>query len=363
VSGPPEERGWQYGRQAASRIEVSIDAYREIFAHYTGWDWQAVQSHARQYAPLIRSYRPHHIDEMRGIAMGAGVKPADILALNVRTEIINTGFARSAMECTAFVSRTADTKATRILIGQNWDWKPAVRDSLVVLEVEPDSGPRFVTVVEAGLLAKTGMNADGIGLVTNALVTDLDVSEGHVPYHTMLRAILESSTFTDAVQAVTGHPAASAGNYLIAHRDGRSVNLEALPWTQAQFFKNAITSRSYVHTNHFLSTSHGFTDIGLEKSPDSPIRLGRMQGHLETSPSPPTLEEMKTALSDHYNYPYSVCCHADPSRPAAEQYATLASVIMDLSTATLWLANGNPCQADYTPHDYSDWLGGVTHYS
>ena len=35
-----------------------------------------------------------------------------------------------------------------------------------------DDGPDFVTVVEAGLLAKTGMNSSGIGLATNALVTD-----------------------------------------------------------------------------------------------------------------------------------------------------------------------------------------------
>jgi hypothetical protein len=36
--------------------------------------------------------------------------------------------------------------------------------TLVVLEVRQPDGPNFVTVVEAGLLAKTGMNAAGLGL-------------------------------------------------------------------------------------------------------------------------------------------------------------------------------------------------------
>jgi isopenicillin-N N-acyltransferase-like protein len=57
-----------------------------------------------------------------------------------------------------------------------------------VLEVRQDEGPDFVTVVEAGLLAKTGMNAAGLGLVTNALVTDADVGEPGLPYHVLLRA-------------------------------------------------------------------------------------------------------------------------------------------------------------------------------
>ena len=40
--------------------------------------------------------------------------------------------------------------------------------NFLVLEVQRDDGPDFVTVVEAGLLAKTGFNSSGIGLVVKA---------------------------------------------------------------------------------------------------------------------------------------------------------------------------------------------------
>ena len=39
AQGPPLERGYQYGQQAASRIQRNIEIYRELFAHYAGWDW------------------------------------------------------------------------------------------------------------------------------------------------------------------------------------------------------------------------------------------------------------------------------------------------------------------------------------
>ena len=55
-------------------------------------------------------------------------------------------------------------------------------------------------MVEAGLLAKTGMNAAGLGLVTNALVTDADVGEPGLPYHVLLRAVLDCGTVTEALR-------------------------------------------------------------------------------------------------------------------------------------------------------------------
>jgi len=38
VEGGPHERGRQYGEQARERVALSVEAYREVFAHYAGWD-------------------------------------------------------------------------------------------------------------------------------------------------------------------------------------------------------------------------------------------------------------------------------------------------------------------------------------
>ena len=171
VSGDPYERGRQYGAQAEKRIRRSLAMYDRIFESYAGWDWATVTEHAQDYVPAIESYRGHLLEEMRGIADGADLVWEDVLALNVRTEVMFAAVARAAArECTALVALPQSTTAGHTLLAQNWDWKPEAADNLVVLEARPDSGPSFVTVVEAGLLAKTGLNSAGIGLVTSALV-------------------------------------------------------------------------------------------------------------------------------------------------------------------------------------------------
>ena len=110
-----------------------------------------------------------------------------MLAINVRTEVMFAAKARQVAsdarrvgECSAFAVTPERSADGHTLIGQNWDWLLHAADTCVVLEVQQDEGPDFVTVVEAGLLAKTGMNSSGIGLVTNALVSDADRGEaGH----------------------------------------------------------------------------------------------------------------------------------------------------------------------------------------
>jgi isopenicillin-N N-acyltransferase-like protein len=66
------------------------------------------------YAPLIHSTFPHYESEMRGIAHGAGVDYEDILALNVRTELV---FGTFMDGCTALSWRTHELN----VVCQNWD--------------------------------------------------------------------------------------------------------------------------------------------------------------------------------------------------------------------------------------------------
>ena len=166
-----------------------------------------------------------------------------MLAINVRTEVMFAAKARQAAGqqrapdgCTAFAVVPAPGADGSTLIGQNWDWLPHSSETVVVLEARQDEGPDFVTVVEAGLLAKTGMNSSGLGLVTNALVTDADTGAPGIPYHLALRAILDCETVSDALAALQSGERSSAANYLIAHRDGSAVDVEAAPGDFSQLY-------------------------------------------------------------------------------------------------------------------------------
>ena len=363
VEGGSYQRGRQYGQQAAAQVHLSVQAYRQVFAHFAGWDWPTVRSEAARFEEPIAAFRPAYLEEMRGIADGAGLDPIDVLAVNVRTEVMYSARARQApigqtpAECTAFACVPAPAQPAAApgqpgaapaqpgatIIGQNWDWLLHSAQTLVVLEVRQDDAPDFVTVVEAGLLAKTGMNAAGLGLVTNAMVTDADLGEPGLPYHVLLRAILDSTTVAEALRVLAAGPRSSSANYLIAHASGAAVNIEAAPGDFTRLYPLYPEDGVLWHTNHFLAPETGPTDLALWAMHSTVVRLQR----LRAATTARSLDDFRAVLADHADYPYSVCAHPDPAEHPCEQGATIASVLMDLTARQIWLAAGNPCQTPY----------------
>ena len=365
VEGSSYQRGRQYGRQAATRVRLSVQAYQQTFAHYAGWDWPTVRREAARFEAPIGTVMPAYLEELRGIADGAGLDLADVLAINVRTEVMYAAKARQAprtgtqppvpqppapqppAECSAFACVPAPGQNDPVLIGQNWDWLLHSAQTLVVLEVRQDEGPDFVTVVEAGLLAKTGMNAAGLGLVTNALVTDADVGEPGLPYHVLLRAVLDCTTVTDALEVLQAGPRSSSANYLIAQAGGAALDIEAAPGDFTRLYPVYPEDGVLRHTNHFLAPHISPADLALWAMPSSVVRLQR----LRAAAAARTLDDFGVVLADHADYPHSICAHPDPAAHPCEQGATIASVLMDLTTRRIWLAAGNPCQVPFEQLD------------
>lgn len=66
---------------------------------------------------MIRRKWPAYLEEMRGIAEGAGVELADVLAFNVRTEI---AFGLFSDGCTMLAWHSTQPSGSAF-IAQNWD--------------------------------------------------------------------------------------------------------------------------------------------------------------------------------------------------------------------------------------------------
>lgn len=364
VKGDALERGRQYGSQARDRVQTSLHAYERTFAHYSGWDWKRVKQQSLAYVPSIEAAYPSYLDEMRGIAAGAGAEFEDILALNLRTEVMFAAQARAATagvsavpaECSSFCVLPDASATGHVLVGENWDWLTHCFDTVVVLEVEQQGAPNFVTVVEAGLLAKAGMNSSGVGVTTNALVTDRDRGEPGIPYHVCLRAFYDAETLTEAIVSVQKWPRSSSGNYLLAHRDGVGIDVESAPGDFSRLSYLNPRDGVLVHTNHFVALPRGVVDVSQWAMPDTLVRYQRLARALGTAPRPVTVDYLQKALTDHADYPFGVCCHPDAREHPCEQGATVMSIIMDPYDSVLWLADGNPCSTPYRRIDYTDLL-------
>jgi isopenicillin-N N-acyltransferase-like protein len=360
ASGGPRERGRCYGTAARGRVHRSIELYDAVFRHYTGLAWAEVRDRAGAFAEWFDDTDVQLLPELEGIAEGAGVDAEDVLALNVRTEVmfgLDTRAARAAAkECTAVGAGPARTADGRVLVAQNWDWKPAARETCVLLAMRPAGRPAFVTLVEAGLLAKAGMNDAGLAVATNALTSSRDRGAPGVPYHAILRRMLTSATHEEAVAEVTQRRRSSSANYLLGSRRGGIIDLEVGPGGRDTVW--TAPGDLVCHANHFVRPDRPFKDLALLDGPESRRRQDSAERSLTAWPI--DVASVERALRAHAGPDRgegSVCAHGDASEPPEADYATIAGIVMDPDAATMHVTHGNPCEAPFEPHLLDELLG------
>ena len=368
VSGGPFERGEQYGSLARTQVLHARNGYERSFAS-KGITWDSAVRQAQTHAEPIQRFFPGILDEMRGIAQGAGLPFEDILAMNCRTEILWKATVRAHAgatqpadtqrgfgECSSFAVAPTHTALGHTLVGQNWDWLVHGFESVVLLEVEREDGPNYVTIVEAGLLAKTLMNEHGIALAVNTLVTSADGSAPGLPFHVLLRALADCERVFDAVELLATHPRASSGNYVLGAADGAILNIETGPGDARNINVQAAEHGKTFHTNHFLGAVEGGFDLAPVAMSDSYVRLSRLRELVGANAQAVTIGALDHALRDHTDAPGSICCHPDGRSDPAARWATVMSVVMDPEKRVLHLSEGNPCQVPRRALDYSHLL-------
>jgi isopenicillin-N N-acyltransferase-like protein len=355
VAGSPRQRGEQYGRQSAERIRRSLDGYRVAY-WASGIRWAAARERAAAFIAPIERFDARQLAELEGIAAGSGVDLIDVVALNIRTEVINSAQVLAErvplrpLECTALAGRRADGST---VVAQNWDYFEHCRETLVVLAAEPDDAPAFVTLVEAGLLAKIGMNACGLALVTNGLATEDDDGAPGVPYHVLVRALIEAESL-DAARAMLrrAERRAASGNYLIATADGAIADIEAWSGTEAPLSEvPPDDDGTVVHTNHCLVVPPDRAGAPFELTPTSASRLARARQLVREHAGPLEPEDLQRMLADHVGAPDGICTHADRRRPLLDRAPTCASLVMAPSERLMLLADGPPCETPYRALD------------
>ena len=342
-NGTPMERGLEFGRCQARRVARTIEAYRWLFQEVYLLSLDEIRSMGHDVAVQLSRRWPHFSEEIEGIARGSGQSMEELCAINARTEILA---GRQWPECSvvAIVPQIAEEP---VLLGQNWDWYSASRDSLVAWKVYTGGHEWFMTITEAGILAKFGFNSHGVGCCLNMLETTADGGPSKVPVHLLLRLVLEKCRSVSDAAATLTSQCTSASSAITVAQDG--PNREAVCYELSPGGAKALKADSrgvLLHTNHFLSPPLSGPDTALE-SQGSRERLRELAAWSSAVTSPVGLEDLKSVFRSHHCSPMGICKHPGPARTEEDQIETLASVLMDLSARRMLVADGLPCETEY----------------
>jgi isopenicillin-N N-acyltransferase-like protein len=366
VSGAPHERGRAYGEAAREEIAGSLAYYEEAFAESSGLDWPQVLDRARTWRGVIQDTAPHLLEEMDGIADGAGVAPDDILALNARGEIVRssdssfTQMPEQVDGCSSYALLPEATGDRHTYCGQNWDWRVGTEPTTVVVRVVQPPKPTVIMQVEAGQVGRHGVNSAGIALNANGLDGRFGTPPG-LPQPLLRRLILDSATMHDALKVPFSVRQHIATNLVFTHRDGFAIDLETTPVTHQWGYP---TAGILVHGNHYqYGVPAPLTGTYQVSSPDSlyrvPIIEKGLQGVRTATGSEAVRKVITETMSDHFGYPDSVCAHPNPASKPVLQYKTTMNSVIDLTAGEYRVLNGNPCEGEYqlVPWDLYDGPG------
>ena len=347
LTGSPHERGIHYGRQAAPEITRCVGHY-SAQAAALGLDPQRLAQIVREYLPVLETFDPRQVEEMRGIAAGAEVGFEQIVLVNARTELLQfvrrpalleSLQAREPDGCTGVVVRPDATRDKQLIHAHNWDWKYEALESCVILRIRAEDGPDILTFTEAGALARFGFNARGICITANGLDCDRDYRRAGVPLALIRRKVLEQSQLALALRTGYCTPKSGSNNIIISHAaSGLVFDFECAP---DETFMVEPRNGVLVHSNHWLSpvALTKLQERGLADAPSSLYREVRAREALTAKAGDVTVDDVLEVMLDDFETPWSICYPPRASSPTdPSTYATVATLIMRPSLGEMRVA-------------------------
>ncbi len=264
VSGTSYEMGYQHGTQACDLVH----RYLLWIEKLTGKSRDLLFRNAMAFLPMMQALSPSLVEEVRGLADGAGISFEEAVLCQARAEAARVHEGG----CTAFAVTGAATADGQTLAGQNQDLEPEYADVAILLHAKPTDGrPRALIFTFAGQLGYSGMNEHGLAHFANALYGP--AWELGLPHYVLVRVMLEKRTAAECVELLREHRACSPANKVLCDGQGGIADVEIRPEGISIFSDDNPDWR--IHANHYLTPEFAAHETG--QLPDSSARLVRMR--------------------------------------------------------------------------------------
>ncbi len=300
----------------------------------SGLTRKGLMEKAMSYLPYVQRFDPSMVEEMQGIAEGAGLPFEDVLFLQVRTHLMRPPDGG----CTAFAVEESAAKKGIPLAGQNWDWDPDLDGVCLILKRYPENKPSFMCFTQPGLIAYIGLSSEGIAACLNLLLAP-GYSYG-VPTYCILRSLFEQRDMEGCREAVERARIAMSQNILVLTPQGALDFEIAVKGTSVL---RSSDSGVLTHTNHFLDPRLAAEDELVDELPDTKARYSRINELIARLDGKSDAEALKRILEDHDGYPRSICRHRSED-PKYGYMGTVCSIILEPTERRMHISRGNPCE-------------------
>ena len=336
TAGSPYDLGYQHGRQAAEQVQATFHR----FCNYEVGDAATREALTAVIEATVAKRRPEALEEIRGIAAGAGMNYAQIRDLNFSGELWSETFLDPPRRACTLVGLAQTPHGE--LIGKSLDVTEGDEAYVLAQRVQPVNGYRFVHLTFAGTIwTDGGVNECGLAEVNSSLCTCAHNWQGYPPF-LLLRELLECcANVEEATRRAIERDAINYGNnILLADESGDLAVVERSVTRQA-------LRRRADDTSMLIATNHSLTPELAEVLGGGKVLLTnsreRFERLLELSPTPPdSLAGLENLFRAH-TQPGGFCQHGQGN------LHTIAALIVAPRPRQIWVAHGAPCQNQFLP--------------
>jgi hypothetical protein len=251
LSGSADDRRGQHGSQLRAEIAKVVDLWKADLQQQTKLEPDALIKNflaATDFIPATKQWTPDMLEEVRGIAAGAGQALDTMFAVQLVDELWVYLDKADAYYCSSMGVPRSEKHPT--IVAQNMDLESFREGFQVVLWIPAGpASPAQLVFTCARLVAVNGMNNRGVALACNTLM-QLSASMTGLPVAFVIRGVLAQSNGEVAVKFLTSVPHASDQNYILGTTD-RVFDFEASA-SKVVPFKPSADGTVY-HTNHPLA--------------------------------------------------------------------------------------------------------------
>jgi isopenicillin-N N-acyltransferase like protein len=329
LSGSAYERGLQHGRQLRSEITRIVALWKDDLRNEYKVDPDTLIREflaGTNFTPAIKRWTPDLLDEIRGIADGAGQTFDTVLAFQLMDEIWVFADKRAANRCSAMGISKADSHPA--YVAQNMDLETFRDGFQVVLHIAESSHvPEQFVFTSAGMIALNGVNNRSVAIACNTLM-ELSASSDGLPVAFVVRGVLGHFDGQAAITFLKNVRHASGQNYILGVHD-HVYDFECSAGKVVEF--RPVTDGSVVyHTNHRLvndDTKPKLSDLESGGLVNSKTRFASLVARLGKPAAQIDDGVIKDTLRSKDSEQYPVC---RPNKPGAFAF-TFGATIMSLS--------------------------------
>jgi isopenicillin-N N-acyltransferase like protein len=344
LSGEARDIGRQHGEQVADLRSQILTSIQIRLAELMKGD-PDFSHHRKEITQIWEQHAPDTLEMLKGIAEALDLQWDEYFTYTIASYLNGCLKNTSRSEgCSTWAANGKITRDGAPILAKNRDYHPDHQPLQCLARIRPTRGNPFLCLTSAGSpgVFSSGINSAGLAVV-DTFIPSTDIGPGIARYSLMMDLLQNFDTVREAINYLPTRPHFGDGSVTVLDTQGEMAVFEIAHSVQAvrQSDEGFIAS-----TNHFSAPET--RSLWMDREPahlqgNSQGRRRMIEDALRAAKEQVDIRWSQALMGQHGDGLSAVCRHAELDPLSV----TISCVILLPQQASMYVANGNPCQTPF----------------